>query len=134
MTHEHEWLESREELYRLVGGIESNPGVRGLGGARMSIQSVCVLCGTLRTEYVDPSGQTEEREDLDVGRYADWALSRWARAAVRAHMDATEGEDGSNDCADDPILGNRSDWSGRDGCAVTSREWAALVAAAEVER
>ena len=42
---EHDWCAP----YEVVGGIEENPGVWGLGGTSMSFLTVCRHCGSYRT-------------------------------------------------------------------------------------
>jgi hypothetical protein len=64
------------------------------------------------------------------------AMVEWADSAVQGHVYACIGSDPDCDLFDDtrgfddPTLGERSTWSGRDGIEVTDEEWRQLENAA----
>lgn len=77
---EHDWQSPHE----LVGGLEENPGVQGLGGAKLMFSYVCSNCGCRKTVITDPS------DDLDDVTYedADEATLAWVAKNQEEEVDA----------------------------------------------
>jgi hypothetical protein len=68
---DHDWQEPIE----LVGGCKENPGVFGHGGG-VTITTVCIYCGTERTEDTWAQDRTDGEQGLrsvryEEGKYAD---------------------------------------------------------------
>ena len=75
---EREW----QSPYELVGGLEENPGVWGMGGAQLRCEEVCAHCGMRRTTVTENT-QNDIPERVSY-RPADAESLAWVAASTPA--------------------------------------------------